>query len=74
MCSVGERELVVHLAAIFLYTRRMHGIVGERERSNCDKMYITRPEKQAGYRRYMHMEYEVRSMKYKACSRDMHME
>ena len=22
----------------------------------------------------MHMEYEVRSMKYKACSRDMHME
>ena len=43
---IGEREranLVVHLAAIFLYiymymgiyTRRMHGIVGERERSNC---------------------------------------
>ena len=32
----------------------------------------TRPEKQARYRRYM--EYEVCSMTYKACSRDMHME
>ena len=34
---IGARELVVQLAAIFLgiYTRRMHGIVGERERSNC---------------------------------------
>ena len=38
VCTIiGEREranLVVQLAAIFLYihTRRMHGIVGERER------------------------------------------
>ena len=55
---------------------RMQGIVGERERSNCvvDMICIQLPEKQAGYRRYMHMEYEERSMKYKACSRDMHME
>ena len=38
------------------------------------EIYIARPEKQAVYCRYMLMEYEVRSMKYKACSRDMHME
>ena len=35
---------------------------------------MRRPGKQARYRRYMHMECEVRSIKYKACSRDMHME
>ena len=39
MCLIGEREhanLAVKLAANFLYnTRRMHGIVGMRERSKC---------------------------------------
>ena len=50
-------------------TRRMHGIVGERELSNC-VVVMRRPEKQACI--YVHMECEVCSMRYKACSRDMY--
>ena len=59
-----------------IITRRMHGIVDERERSNCvvDMSYKHVLRNKHVYHRYMHMEYEVRSIKYKACSRDMHME